>query len=232
MKKAFKSFIYLIGGGLWLGLVIPASGATTIFNNSTNDLVKRFDPGTTQVGDQIVLAGVDRMLTMFSFEYWGTNTASPSAFTGPVKAEVRFYKNDGAEFNGYKSPGTKFYDSGLFNINPTERSTLVFLAGIDFPSGGLFIPTDNMTWSVEFTGMNLSDSVGLDLYSPPTVGQDYPDFWAYDGANWLLMTNNNNIPINFGAMMNAVPEPSYAVLSLLGGLGLLLAVGKLRRVSA
>jgi hypothetical protein len=234
MKKAFKS-IYLITGGLWLALVIPASAATqTIFNNSVNDLLYRFNPGTNQVGDQIVVGGSPafRNLTMFSFEYWGTNTANPLVFSGNVKARVRFYENDGPQFNGYDTPGTKFYDSDWFSIVPTNRSTLVFSGGSDFGGGVLPLPADEFTWTVQFSGMDLTDSVGLDIYSPPTVGQDYPDYWAYTGGNWLLLTNNDGIPMNFAAKMDAVPEPSAAVLSLMGGLGLLLAAGKLRRAAA
>ena len=142
---------------------------------------------------------------------------------------MQFYDNTGTPFNGYGTPNNSFYDSGWFSINPTERSTLVFEAGTDFPSWGLFIPVDEMTWSVQFQGMDLSDTVGLDLYSPPTVGSDYPDYWEFNGG-WLLKTND--VPVDFGAQMQAiVPEPSTALLSLLGGVAILLASTRLRRVA-
>src|SRR5262245_50369605 len=100
-----------------------------IYNNSTNDLVTRFNPGTLEVGDEIGLAGTERFLQEFRFEYWGTNTANPLAFSGAIQAQVKIYLNDGAPFNGYLSPFTVLYDSGLFSVPaPTDRSTFIFSA--------------------------------------------------------------------------------------------------------
>ena len=105
------------------GLVLLAlfAGSTpqlsaVIYDNSVHDLTNRFNPGTFQVGNEINLAGTERQLTAFSFEYRGTNTADNLSFAGSVKAEVRFYLNDGAPYHGYATPGTMFYDSGLFAI--------------------------------------------------------------------------------------------------------------------
>ena len=87
----------------------------------------------------------------------------------------------------------------------------------------------NMTWTVQFRGMGAGDAVGVELYSPPVVGQDYPDYWQNDGSgDWELMTNS--VPMDFAALMQAtVPEPSMLVLSIFGGLGLLIAVRGFRR---
>jgi hypothetical protein len=170
------------------------------------------------------LAGSDRNLTDFSFEYWGANSIHPDSFTGTIEARVQFYLNNGTpSFNGYATPGTSFYDSGFFSVpTPTTRSTFDFTAGVDFPAWGLVMPAvSNMTWSVQFVGMGAGDSVGLDIYSPPTVGQDYPDYWQNNGgAGWALMTNTP--PMDFAARMDAtVPEPSTLALAVVGGLGLL-----------
>jgi hypothetical protein len=212
---------------LWVGSGAPLRGAT-IFDNSANDLVTRFNPGTFEVGDEIALAGTERYLTTFSFEYWGANSLTPATFAGTITADVRFYMNDGAPFNGYATPGTKFYDSGPFSLAaPTDRSTFTFSEGADLPVGGLFIPTDDMTWSVEFTGMGLTDTVGVDIYSPPVVGSDWPDYWQNNGG-WSLLTNV--VPMDFAAKMDAtVPEPSILVLSLVGGMGLLTLARRFRR---
>jgi hypothetical protein len=219
--------LLLIIVALGAGFAVPLSAAT-IFANASNDLTNRFDPGTTQVGDEIILAGTERQLTMFSFEYFAINTAHPGSFDGTISADVRFYQNNGPLFNGYASPGTTpFYDSGSFAVayTPGGRNTLVFTEGMDFALGGLTIPTSDMTWSVQFSGMSGADSVGVDLYSPPTVGQDYPDYWAYNGS-WTLETNS--VPMDFAAVMQT-PEPSTLWLSLLGGLGILALARRLRR---
>ena len=77
--------------------------------------------------------------------------------------------------------------------------------------------TSNMTWSVQFRGMNTGDTVGVDLYTPPVWGQDYPDYWLNAGGSWQLMTNNSGVHIDFGAVMQAraLGQP-YLTNSVLG----------------
>lgn len=190
------------------------SFAATIFDNSANDSLSRFNPGAAVIGDQINFTGTERYLTRFDFEYWGANSANAFVFAGSVQARVIFYLNDGPEFNGYATPGTSFFDSDWFSIKPTDRSTLVFSAGSDFSPSGLFIPESQITWTVQFTGMSATDSVGVDLYSPPAVGFDAPEFWQNSGGGWQLLTNA--VPMNFGARFFAsqepVPEPSVPIL--------------------
>ena len=225
MNKLFRRMTCWLAA-LFFGS-LAALNADTIYNNSTNDLMTRFPPGTLEVGDEIILAGSARYLTNFSFEFWGTNTANPSAFSSTVTATVRFYLNDGPLFNGYAAPGTLVYSSGPFSISPTARSTLIYKAGSDFPSGGLFLGSGpggtlltNLTWSVQFAGMGATDSAGVDIYSPPVVGGEHTDYWEYNGVSWSLKTNS--VPMDFAAVLQAsVPEPSPVVLSILGGLGLL-----------
>jgi len=230
--------VRLITGALFIGSALPLFCATAIFDNSVNDLTTRFDPGTNQVGDEILLAGTARYLTFFDFEYWGVNTANPSAFAGNVQADVRFYVNNGAPFNGYATPGTLFFDSGWFGgFSPTDqypyRATIAFTdwPGLDFPIGGLLITNSDITWSVQFRGMGATDTVGVDLYSPPVVGADYSDYWQPDAfGNWTLLTNS--VAMDFGARMFAnevVPEPSSLVLALVSSLGMLAFARRFRR---
>lgn len=230
MGNSCKFSAPLVASLLFIGLALPLR-ATTIFDNSQNDLATRFDPGTTEVGDEILLASTERYLTSFSFEYWGNNTASPTSFAGDVEARVRFYENNGTPFNGYPTPaGTPFFDSGWFSIGaPTSRSTFNFTQRLDFPEEGLFLPASAITWSIQFEGMDATDSVGVDIYSPPTVGRDYPDYWENDGG-WQLLTNS--LPMDFAAKMDAnanIPEPSAVTLAMLGGLGILGFANRLRR---
>ncbi len=231
---------------LWLAAAITLSNvmpsvAVPIYRNSTNDLSIRFNPGTFQVGDEIRFTNspMPTYVTNFSFEYWGTNSSGSSLFGGSVQARVRFYLNDGSPFNGYATPGTMFYDSGWFGgFGPTSRSTLIFDSPGDFGTG-LFLPGSDITWTVQFQGMGGNDSVGLDLYSPPTVGQSVPgagfeqDYWINIGGSWQLNTATNNPPFNFGATFDAtfqpIPEPGAIGFSILGGLGLLAVARRIRR---
>ena len=177
-----------------------ALGAATIFDNSVHDLNTRFNPGTYEVGDEIELAGAQRNLTSFAFEYWGNNTANPARFAGAVEARVRFYMNDGTPFNGYATPGTAFFDSGGFTLpGPTDGTLAVF----NF--AGLFLPTSDMTWSVQFSGMGATDSAGVAIYAPPVIGADYPDYWVKEGGNWTLRINDA-YPVDFAATLAATTE--------------------------
>ncbi len=211
MKKL--SLVTLCAGLVW------SVSADTIFDNSANDLSTRFNPGTYEVGDQIILAGNARYLTNFSFEYWGTNTiaAGNPLFSGLVQARVRFYKNDGAPFNGYAAPGTCFWSSPWFSIFPTERNVLVFQAGLDFPASGIYLPSSDMTWTVQFQGMVATDIAGIDFYSPAVTGADYPDYWqrSSDSGSWTLMTNS--VATDFAGKMQAtlVPEPAVPFVALI-----------------
>jgi hypothetical protein len=234
MGNSYNVNAIWVAGALCLSSAFPLGATTTIFSNTNNDLLTRLNPGTTEVGDEIILTGTDRYLNYFSFEFWGTNTANANSFSGNVMAEIRFYVNNGPPYHGYATPGpTPFYDSGLFSINaltgPTPRSTLIFKAGVDFPLGGEPIPSSDITWSVQFSGMAATDSLGVDIFSPPTVGQDYPDYWANNGG-WQLLTNSINM--DFAAQFNAqaaAPEPSVVTLSVVGGLGILAFAHRLRR---
>jgi hypothetical protein len=235
MKKCYNLSSCLILGLLWMN-VGQQLRAAVIYDNSENDLNYRFNPGTNEVGDEILLGSTERYLTNFSFEFWGSNTLSPTTFASSlVEARIRFYTNSGPLFAGYASPGpgtNNFYDSGWFQVPyPTNRATFVFSAGLDFDSGGLFMPViSNMTWSVQFQGMGASDSVGVDLYSPPTVGTNYSDYWELDAGTWMLKTNLDGVPMDFAAQMEATtPEPSVVALGVCGGLALLVASRRLRR---
>jgi len=198
--KRLAGFLILLQF-VWL---MPLYGFdNAIFDNSVNDLVYQFNPGTNEVGDEIILAGISRHLTQFDFEFWGTNTINAFTFSGNVQTRIRFYLNDGLIADGNATPGTVFYDSDWFSgAVPTQRSTFVFTAGDDFPVGGLFLPSSHITWSVQFRGMNPTDSIGVDIYSPAIIGSDAPTYWTKTTIGWQLLTNI--VPMDFAARMFAV----------------------------
>ena len=229
-----KASVLLLASALLVG---ASASAATIYDNSVNDSNLRFGPGT-EFGDEISLAGTQtqRMLTNFSFEFWALNngTTSPVGFSPSASARIRFYLNDGPLFGAttYATPGTVFYDSGTFLIgSPTDRLTFHFVAGVDFPAGGLFMPVvSNFTWTVQFGGLDANDTAGLDVFNPPVTGFSFPDYWEFSSGSWGLKTNV--VPMNFAARFEAtVPEPSTVVFGVLGGLGLLVFGRRLIKVS-
>jgi hypothetical protein len=203
----------LLTGVFLSGLFSSVGRADVVYNNSTNDLGIRFNIGTAEVGDEIVLAGTARLITNFVFQYWGEN------FSGNEAARVRFYANDGTNAPAGTNilvPKTLLYDSGTFSVPATPRSTLIFDQST--LGGGVWVP-DSFTWSVQFFGIEDGESAGVDLYSPPTVGGNYLEFWENAGSfDWQyrsIVFNGTNVPANFGAFVEAVPEPSALSLAML-----------------
>jgi hypothetical protein len=221
MTPSFRAFL---AGALLFAL--PLSAAEIVYDNSVNDLAFNLDPGAQEIGDEIVLDGTARWLSEFSFEYWGDNTLSETEFAGPVEARIRFYLNDGPALPGVDdalTPGTVFFDSGTFAIDPTERATLTFTDFVTDVAVPLAVDLpDAFTWSVEFTGLGVTDTAGVTIYSPPAVGSSFDDYWVNTSGTWTLQTNV--VAIDFAARFSAVPEPTALALAICGGM-LALAVG-------
>lgn len=192
----------------------PSLQADFVYQNSTGNLDQRLSSGIIEVGDEIVLDGTARFLTDFDFEYYGIS------FSGNEQAVVRFYYNDGPAFNGDVNalePLTKFFDSGLFNVVATERNTLNFSTADGSLPANIVLP-DRFTFSVQFSGIEGGESAGVSLYSPPTIGSSVSDYWYNDPSTGWETRTNVNFAINFGARIQAVPEPSTWALGLLGTL--------------
>lgn len=223
--------IRLVVGTLLAGFGLHASAAI-IYDNSINDLLLRFNPGTVEVADEVRLGGPERFLQRFEIEYFGlrNGTATPTGpFAGNVMGRVRLYVNNGpTTTNGFVSPGAVFFDSGTFAMPFTsERSNFVFTAGLQLPAGGLFMPVGtNFSFSLQFSGMASNDIVGLDLYSPPTTGSSPPDYWEnVGGTNWVLKRfPAGSPPVNFAARFTAtatVPDSTGIGVFTAGVLSLL-----------
>lgn len=231
-----KSFLALVAV-LALG-VSSVQANTFMYNNSTNDLVVRFNPGELEVGDEINFgSGTPRILDSFSFEYYALN-ATGGELAGAPMAQVRFYANNGPDFNGYPTPGTVLYNSALFSVptTPTERSTFVFSSGSDWGSAGLDLTGyDIITWSVQFTGLGNGDEIGLDLYDPPVVGSSSRDYWEFDGS-WslkeqLIPGSQEYRKMNFASVFigKRVPDGGATVMLLGASLTALAFVSRRRQ---
>ena len=162
----------------------PVVNPNVVYDNTATRLPARY-ASSSEFGDEIILAGTNRFLTNFTFEYFGTN------FSGDEQARVRFYRNDGpSSASGAGTPHTLFYDTGFFGIGQTAGATLT-LSDL-----GLTVP-DSFTWTIAFSGVTAGESAGLNLYSPPVVGRNYPDFWEKNGSVWeqrILANEGSGLP--------------------------------------
>ena len=183
-----------------------------VYDNSSTDTGYRLMVTNNQVlggevfMDQSQLA-VSPYLTNFAFEYYSPN----ASWSGTVQADIKFYLNDGTPYHGYGSPGTLFYDSGLFPIYAPASvyGPGVNVAVVPFSWMDLYLPYDpitqagalvnmdinaalpqNFTVVYSFSGMAGEDQIGLAVFNPPTVGTNYGDYWLMNGVSWELVTND------------------------------------------
>jgi len=224
-------FLMVTGAVLTAGAVSGLAQSVLAYDNSAfaSDLQLRFTAGAVEYGDQIILKDPlpSYNVTEFGFEYFlikGLDAGSSAS------AQIRFYANNGPLFNGYATPGAvPLWDSGVFPIAGTQRNTLVF-DSTDF--GALIVPKE-FTWTVQFSGIPVGELAGLDIYSPPTVGQNYPDLWYNNAGTWELREYpNQDPPASFGARLYVVPEPSTVAFGLALGAGAIFFVRAHRRQTA
>lgn len=206
------------------GLVCAVAAAAAIntaqaqivaYDNSSDPVLGRFSPAdnSLEFGDQVTLAGDNRVITEFRLEYY----SSEAAGTGIL----RFHDNDGANIAGSPSPGTVLFESSAFDLSADFNT--VEVTGISVPLSNNFF-----TFTIEFNDLQGAQDVGLLLRNPPLVGSSFDDMWVR-GANgdWAL----EQIPFataNFAAQVVAVPEPGTVALAIMG-IGSLFGFGYLRR---
>mgnify|MGYP001575269348 CR=1 FL=1 len=188
------------------------SFAATVFENiaATNSLNRSFSPGNNiEFGDQLFLAGSDRRVTDFQFDYFLSANAN-----GNERAELFFYQNNGGAAGS--APGSLLYRSGQF---PLDRGTQTVVAQ------ALSVTVQNtFTWSVAFNGIALGEQAGLLQFDPPTIGNSLDDFWVKntDGSWATFLVDNGATPGNFNARVTAVPEPgtfAFAISMILAWFG-------------
>jgi hypothetical protein len=195
--------------GIAAALIAPQISAQTIYDNASNYLDTFTGiAGNQQIGDQVIFApGTPRILDSFQIEYYVEAGAT-------VNGQVFLRLNDGPEVEpGINAPGTVIY-TGDVNSLLTGRNY--------FQDTGLGInlgAATSLTFSVDFTGVDAGEDVGLLYYDPPTIGTSFDDFWRLTESGWELQVTPG-IGDNFGAVFTAVPEPSTWAL-LIGGMSML-----------
>ena len=213
MNRTLK--VILLSAGL---CSLPSlSFSATVYDNLTSpDLSQQYfpSPPSLEFGDQVTLAGTDRILSQLTFYAFLT---APALTT--QSATLRFYANSGTN-----PPVTPFYTTAAVPLTGTGfRSYTIGLTTV--PP----VP-DTFTWTIQFSNLGAGETAGLLLYGPPAVGSSFNDFWQKDGAGvWSLnQINNGNTLADFAISFSAVPEPGILALGSLGAL-LLAGLGRFRK---
>ena len=180
---------------------VSARTSEIVFENMTGITTNYYMFGR-QYGDDINLAGTGRVVTEFSFLYFGdvsTNLLTPGQW------RIRFYQNNGAldkpSVATSQKPNTLLWDSGLHPVSPGYRIAKLAVPNITVP--------DRFTWTVEFYNLsqNTGNGAGLVLANPPTIGAiltgknstvigSFTDFWLLEDSSvpdsWTLQIFSNN----------------------------------------
>jgi hypothetical protein len=188
--------------------------ASIVYDNTTTSLGEYYQ-SANEYGDQIKFdaSSKDRVITSFDFEYYMSHNVS-----GNEQVQLRIYDNA-----NNMSPGTLVYDSGLQNIS---------FGYSHFDVSGLSLGVSNdVTWTVQFTGVESGESAGLLWYNPPTVGSSPDDFWEKVNGVWTLkrLSPNGGPIANFAAQVSAIPEPTTVQLAIMSGMAWLGIAGYRRR---
>lgn len=226
MTNLFRNSGLIFVGAACASLAISASAQTNYSSvASPTSTFYNFgnggSGGGTEVGNQIVVTQ-GGPLSSFTFNYYAL--ASSSKWT----AQITFYNNDGVPFNGYNEPKTVIGQSTTFTLTaPAGNYASETLTPADF-TGQINLPTE-FTWTLKISGASASDSVGLNFFGAPTIGNAFNDYWVNTASGWLLETNNVAIGNNtFGAIVT-VPEPTSLALAVFGGIGLLVVARRFRK---
>src|SRR5262249_29628794 len=160
------------------------------------DLGKTYSPGNgVEFGDQITLAGTDRTVTDFKFQYFLGGVASGHT------ALLRFYANDGLPISKPLPVGWAV-DAAILGSLLSTNTVLTLGDGFQTAEAEGFSVTvpNTFTWTVTFNGLTADQTAGLQLYDPPLVGSSFLDFWQNSGGTWnTYLFDNGATPGNFAA---------------------------------
>ncbi len=205
-------------------LVVPIASAEIVYDNSTTPTKGVYDPllppnnlpdgywAIDQVGgyngDLVSLAGTSRLVTKFSVYLAALPAIKVTDLT------IEFWNFDG------NTPTTLFWSGSKTDIAVGADPTKVTFDDLE-----VLVPTD-FVWMARTDGDQASE-FGLATFDPPTVGSsplsygsDY--YWNLDPDGWWNLNFNFGYPpqqkANFGATIEAVPEPCTMALLTAGGL--------------
>jgi hypothetical protein len=144
--------------------IIYDNTTTPLYDNSTSPASERYADSKVELGDQLQLSGTARTVTDIYIEYYGNFTAQ-----GDEKGRLRIYNNKNTYDLFRKSPTDVLFESDFFPVSPSFNTYALHNLNITVP--------DTITLGLEFSGLAENEDAGFLLYSPPTVGSSFNEFW-------------------------------------------------------
>ncbi len=182
-------------------LLTPTIVFSTIVYENTQTYLGTFSI-TNLVGDEVTLAGTERLVTEFSFGYWNLNTE------GTQSVRVQFYKNDGLSGR----PDTLLEDLGSYKLAYGVNDLLI--TGLSIP-----IPGDTFTWAVQWEDITTGEAYPLlRFFDPPSIGSSENYLWRFYEGSWDKLPGDPNLKAQIKA--EPVPEPSIIPLLIISMMSL------------
>ncbi|HUE21807.1 MAG TPA: PEP-CTERM sorting domain-containing protein [Bryobacteraceae bacterium] len=197
----------------------PGAVAGTVYDNTVTDTLNTISYSTgpyAQIGDQVALGGVDRLLNSASIQFYNNGDA------GTFSAIPQFWNLGapvGAQIGGdYQVDGLAIDASSILTV--------------PFSIPNLEAP-DSLIVTVAILNTSAGMDLGLDLFDPPVVGSsDNTALIVNDGSFQTSSTPEGlgNLYLGLDATTpdTSAPEPSTG--AMLGGLAILALI--VRRPSA
>lgn len=161
-------------------------------------------PGTSEVGDEIILAGAARTITRLRLEYFVTAPVGAA-----LTARLRIYENDGEPLPFptnfvIRPPRTLLLATPEVPISPGTGT--LDLSGIDQLVPGRF------TVSLQILGLPPGSQSGGPLFygkRTPNVGSGFDDYWLRQtNGTWVTARFPDGIPpVHFAMLIEAQPDP-------------------------
>ncbi len=177
--------------------------------------------GSDEWEDNFILSGIG--LEYYTSEVAGSMVIRVRQNNGPAHPDLAFTYEPGTILYESRSIllGHSFDLDNLEVLSPGTGSLLI--EGEDITPA---ILPNRVTVTVEFSGLNEGQEVGIITRNPPEPGQSSNDFWISTeddegNVSWTLRGIEGTTG-NFALEIVAVPEPSAILLSILGAAAFLL----------
>ena len=202
---------------LALSLLALNGTAASIYSNLGNPSgALGLGPLYGEFGDQVSAAGTDRFVTGLNIEIYSQGGFFPAGNPGVADFTARLYANDGPA----GIPGSLLWQSDPVHVAyPGGLSLLAF----SVPQ--VLVP-DVFTWTLQYTNMS-TPPPALPFANTPTIGSSADFSWFktfYPPVGWTKAGPGQGFVENLMASVQAVPEPSVAVMLLIIALPLALTL--------